>query len=270
MNKPQLIALYSSRPRSGKSSIARRLCAEHDFEPMKFAAPIKAMMRALLLHVGLDRAEIDERLEGDRRADVIPQLGVSARMLMQTLGTDWGRDMIASDIWLDIARRKIESNLADGASVVLDDMRFANEKSMIEQLGGTCVRVERKNHGAVESNEHASEDNLSHLSFDWSLELEEGVEALNDAADALAEEIRVRDGGANESEAEPISSLGLASCEVCRDHAKHFVADVRECAPTNGFRHYALHSRHAFCEAHLRPSLLYMLDESVEIAELIE
>ena len=66
---------------------------------------------------------------------------------MQTLGTEWGRDMISGDLWM----RAMETNLeylsekrGDGWCCVIDDIRFPNEMLMVERMGGMLCTVRRR------------------------------------------------------------------------------------------------------------------------------
>jgi hypothetical protein len=83
MTAARLIAL-TGYAGSGKSTLADILACEHGFTVVKFAGPLKAMLRAL----GLDEREI----EGDLKEQPCQLLaGHTPRRAMQTLGTEWGR-----------------------------------------------------------------------------------------------------------------------------------------------------------------------------------
>ena len=95
---------------------------------------------------------------------IIPELGVSARHMMQTLGTEWGRACIHPDFWVMIARAETRRILADGRSVVIDDVRFPNEAAMIRDLGGELWRIERP--GIAYNGDHESEGGLDDITPD--------------------------------------------------------------------------------------------------------
>ena len=94
---------------------------------------------------------------GDKET-IIPELGVSARHMMQTLGTEWGRACIHPDFWVMIARAKTQRTMNDGGSVVIDDVLFPNEATMIRDLGGELWRIERP--GIAYNGGHESEGGL--------------------------------------------------------------------------------------------------------------
>lgn len=159
--EPRLIGLCSFAMGSGKSVVANRLVDKHGFVQLKFAGPLKSMIRTLLEGMGLK--EIDRMLEGDLKEVEIEGLGVTPRWLMQSLGTEWGRDHIRPDLWVYLAQRAAEYQMSRGWSVVFDDLRFLNEMKLIENMGGTCVRINRPS--AKVATAHASEGELDHLNL---------------------------------------------------------------------------------------------------------
>lgn len=75
------------------------------------------------------------------------------RRLLQTIGTEAGRDIHGQDCWILAAERKITSD-----KIVFTDVRFENEYWYIHSGGGKVYRVERPGFGPV--NSHVS-DNFS-------------------------------------------------------------------------------------------------------------
>ena len=140
-----LIALASPAPGSGKSEVARILVEQHGFTRMKFAAPLKDMVRVLLAATGMDRDMIERCVDGDLKETHIREIGASSRRLQITLGTEWGREMIHPDLWVNIVRGGITSHRSKhrDARIVLDDMRFPNELQMVRELGGIPAAVLR-------------------------------------------------------------------------------------------------------------------------------
>jgi hypothetical protein len=77
------------------------------------------------------------------KEESIPVIGVSMRHLLQTLGTEWGRKLIDSNIWLRAAGRRICDLSDEGLNVVIEDVRFENEAALIRGLGGRILHIER-------------------------------------------------------------------------------------------------------------------------------
>jgi hypothetical protein len=126
----------------GKSFAARHLVNNHGFTVHKMAGPLKSMMRA----IGL----ADEHIEG-RLKEVPCDLlcGKTPRYAMQTIGAEWGRDLIGGELWVNLWR----ATLPPGR-VVCDDIRYPNEAAMVRFLGGLVVEVRREGigtHGAHQS-----------------------------------------------------------------------------------------------------------------------
>ena len=154
MTLPRLIGLYSPAPGCGKSTLAD-LLIEH--QRVSFAAPLKSAVSHMLNQLGLSALHY---IYVDKEA-IIPGLGVSARHMLQTLGTEWGRACIHPDFWVKIARAKTERIMNNGGSVVVDDVRFPNEVAMIRELGGELWRIERP--GVSYDGSHESEGGLESI-----------------------------------------------------------------------------------------------------------
>ncbi|MFT0892971.1 deoxynucleotide monophosphate kinase [Pseudochelatococcus sp. G4_1912] len=116
---------------SGKTTAANYLVEHYGFTRHRMAGPIKAMLHCL----GLNERHTDGDLK-EVPCDLLG--GKTPRHAMQTLGTEWGRDLISPDLWLSAW----QATLPDG-DVVVDDVRFANEADAIKELGGVMVRVDR-------------------------------------------------------------------------------------------------------------------------------
>ena len=153
---------------SGKSEVAHALREVAQFQRVAFADPLKSMLAA----VGFT----DAQLYGDQKAEPIPEFGKTPREFMQTLGTEWGRNLIDQDIWLKLWRKKVEA-LGPSAEIVADDVRFANEADAIRALGGQVWRIHRP--GLVAMG-HASE--TQPINVDLVIENTAGLHELRQAA----------------------------------------------------------------------------------------
>ena len=135
---------------AGKSTAA---AAFYGFERASFAAPIRAMLGA----IGLTADDMGER----GKNYPLPWLGgKTPRQLMQSLGTEWGREHVSPDIWLSLAERRIsQAREVRKPGIVFDDVRFDNEARLIHVMGGKVLRIERD--GLAPSMTHASERGVS-------------------------------------------------------------------------------------------------------------
>lgn len=135
---------------SGKSEVANTLIRDFGFTRHRFSAPLKNMTRHLLREIGHCEDDVERMIEGDLKEAPHPELGVSPRHLMVTLGTEWGRDAVHPDLWVRIWA----ASLPQRADVVAEDVRFPNEVAGIRERGGVIWKVERP--GLVSSG-HVSE-----------------------------------------------------------------------------------------------------------------
>jgi hypothetical protein len=148
--RPRIIGLAGPAG-CGKTFVASLV---PDAAVIQLADPIYAALSAIL---GIQDTVLRQRATKERPID---WLGKSPRQLLQTLGTDWGRTLVAEDIWLRIARRRIEELAASGVStVVIADVRFDNEARMVQEMGGEVWGVDRGPTAGVSP--HVSESGLS-------------------------------------------------------------------------------------------------------------
>lgn len=173
---------------SGKSTAAYRLRCEHDATVLPFARTLKRMAAVLLMDIGLSHEEVHWSLNDgkeDAAGPVAALLGVTPRCLMQLLGTEWGRELIDSEIWVRAWKGQAIRLLGEGRSVVCDDARFPNEAQAIKDLGGVMVRLLRPDGGSASYAEHASEGALANWSFDHTLINDRTIDALHLQVDEL-------------------------------------------------------------------------------------
>lgn len=127
----------------GKSTVARALVAAlPGAKIVHTATPMKAALGAILAAGGLTPPQVERRLDGDlKRVPCAILGGRTPTHAMQTLGTEWGRDLIHPDLWADLWRVQAEQALARGRAVINDSVRFGNEAAAIRALGGLVVRL---------------------------------------------------------------------------------------------------------------------------------
>lgn len=160
---------------SGKDTVAEYLQEDYNYEILSFTRPI---VRALSSMYNVDRLMFTDR---DTKDTPMHELfGQMPRRLMQTLGTDWGRDMIDPELWIKLLNDDVEyfMDLSLGAKdpigIVIPGVRFMNEIMYLDFLDNKddsirtmLVKVERPNNPyalAQEPGKHSSED-LARLSY---------------------------------------------------------------------------------------------------------
>lgn len=150
---------------TGKDTAAAYLCRRYGFVRHSFAGTLKGMLEQMMVDAGVDYAWLHQP---DSKNIVIPQLGVSARQMMQTLG-DWGRSM-HPDWWVRMAALQVglpgPGMLAIPFApvhdrIVFSDVRFPNEAAWIDALGGRLARLQREQ--APGGGKHCSESHVHAL-----------------------------------------------------------------------------------------------------------
>jgi hypothetical protein len=150
---PRIIALVGNAG-AGKSTVAEYLQEVHRYQLVKFAGPLKNMLRA----IGLD----DEEIEGSLKEQPCDLLcGKTPRHAMVTLGTEWGRDQIGVDFWAGLWEEEACAYLNSGQLVVVDDCRFPNELEKVLRRRGVVWRIVRPEHAGSSIPTHRSEGALS-------------------------------------------------------------------------------------------------------------
>lgn len=170
----------TGRARTGKDTLAGFLVENHGFAKITLAGPIRRFVGEL---TGLTEAELTD---GPLKEAPLAWLGgVSPRRMMQTLGTEWGRNTIADELWLLVAQRQIEQAKRDGkAGVVISDVRFDNEAQFVKALGGRIVRLQRYGAAAVAS--HVSEAGVAEELVSFTFENDGPRHALASFAEMLS------------------------------------------------------------------------------------
>jgi len=81
--------------------------------------------------------------------------GKSPRHVMQTLGTEWGRQCMHEAFWVTIAMRLAQAY----PRCVVTDVRFDNEAELVRNVGGRVFQIVRE--GMPRTDVHASEKGVN-------------------------------------------------------------------------------------------------------------
>lgn len=153
------IISFAGRCRSGKTELAK-VCMEHGYQKLYFALPLKQLC-ADLMGKSIDElntlknnnTNIEFNLHIDRCMKLATDSGIpfnfiweicegktihTVRELLQFVGTD-----IIRKYNTDWHVNKIREMINPDLNYVIDDVRFPNEKKMIEELGGDCWFITR-------------------------------------------------------------------------------------------------------------------------------
>lgn len=178
MARPALIGI-TGRARSGKDTTADFIIAHLGGYKYSLAEPLKNMLKHGL---GLD---MTDPYWAERKEDPIPALGKSPRQIMQTLGTEWGRQLVHPDIWIIMAHNML---LSRGAGMVIPDVRFQNEADWIRKHG-VLLHIVRPGIAGVAA--HASENGLLMTEDEVVINNNSSLEDLQNEVHACLESLKI-------------------------------------------------------------------------------
>jgi hypothetical protein len=100
------------------------------------------MLSVMLQEAGMSEADIEAAIDGDLKEEPIKALNWNTpRHCLQTLGTEWGRQLLGANVWANLTKQNINRLLRKGEKIIVDDVRFQNEVDVIGELGGDVYRV---------------------------------------------------------------------------------------------------------------------------------
>ena len=168
----KLVALTGAAG-SGKSTVAKHLSNQRiPFARTKFSGTLKKMLMQI-------PDVTTDMIEGELKEE--PQElfgGKTPREVMQTLGTEWGRDSVYSKIWLDSWERSIN----DLTYIVVEDLRYLNEAELVKNRGGQIWRIKRPDY---KCNGHISETEMEGIDPDLTIRNSGSVEELHAMIDSI-------------------------------------------------------------------------------------
>lgn len=166
----------------GKDALADFLALNEGYEKIRFAHFLYRMIYQLPF--------LEEHRWHDRnwKESVHPFYGVSPRRMLQTLGTEWGRDLVNTDMWVKLAQWTVESRFSK-RFFVFPDLRFANEANWLRTIGGLSVRIQRPDPTSIKgSNERLHISEHSSFNVDVHITNDRGLQDLKDQAANLHKE----------------------------------------------------------------------------------
>jgi len=149
MSRPVVIGL-AGPARAGKDTVRDIIISNIGGYRYSFADPLRAMLAA----IGVD---MSDPYWIKNKETPIPALGNrSPRYLLQTLGTEWGRNLVTPDIWLSLATNHLRLT---GPGMIIADVRFGNEAEWVRKLG-QLVHVRRSDLPVISEYAHESETGI--------------------------------------------------------------------------------------------------------------
>jgi len=115
------------------------------------------------------------------------------RPLLQTWGADFRRKYCGAEYWIDKMRPIVEQSSSHYDVLFITDCRFTNEARYIKEIGGTLVKVERRDSGYPESfDNHSSENDLNDYGdYDYILNNDKTKEELTQSVSQMLETLNI-------------------------------------------------------------------------------
>jgi hypothetical protein len=150
---------------SGKTTIAKAaLAGRNNIVHFGFSDPMIEMMRVL----GVPESIIENK---DRWNEPLAILSYrTLRHATQTIGTEWGRNQMHPNFWLNQGMQRACNLATDEKHSFIDNVRFPNEFNAIDNADGILIALRRKS--AIPSGEvHESEQYINQLQARCHVEL---------------------------------------------------------------------------------------------------
>lgn len=177
--------VFTGKKGHGKDTAAAALGA--GWVTVKFADPLKGMIRSLLQVQAVDQTMIERLVEGDLKETPSPYFnGKTSRYMQQTCGTEWGRNMVGDDFWTNIWARRSDRFSQSKTT----DMRFENECTKAHQVGAFTLRIFNPRVLDNAASEHPSETAVMGLKVHADIINDSTVEALHERVLAATFEYR--------------------------------------------------------------------------------
>lgn len=153
---------------TGKDEACKQLSKFVRVKQVSFAEPLKRGLVAMFGDVGVTNTHVFGPSHWralqiadwcfDRTSDPI-----TVRHALQTLGTEWARNCLYQNVWVDLAIVRSQQLLDSGEAdvVVITDVRFRNELSALAAVNAELWHIERPGAGlAGKTGQHPSEREL--------------------------------------------------------------------------------------------------------------
>ena len=187
MKNPTLITLAGAAG-SGKDTLGKMLANHFGYQIDRFAKPIYDLIESM---IGANYEELQDR---ELKHAIVTWLGKSPRELLQSLGTEWGRDMVCEEVWarcLEYRNKHIlQPTENDAGGLIVPDARFLNEAEFTRAYDGVLVWVLKPDLELISTSGHRSENGLTADDCDVTVLNNSSIEALHQRIPIIVEAIQ--------------------------------------------------------------------------------
>ncbi len=177
----------------GKDTVADILVRKYNFVKIALADPLKNGISAMF---GISKDILNNRELKEKPHPLL--CDNTPRYVMQMLGTEWGRMLIADDVWTRIAHQTIkdieEDVLGFGTKgVVITDIRFENEAKWFRTISNNLWHIHRDDNPFSIAANHASEKGIVKMKGDTGIYNNFDRHTLETTVDTLISFIDIRE-----------------------------------------------------------------------------
>lgn len=156
---PELMADFDALPFSEINMTPRGSLVKNHFHIHKFAWPVYRIV-GILLNRDPDKIILDPTFKNK-----VQQWGLTGRQLLQKVGTECFRDVISTEVWVDVMREHLRT---EAPGVIISDLRFPNEGQFLkEEHDAFIVHIHGRDSGLPTN--HVSESGLVNIPADISI-----------------------------------------------------------------------------------------------------
>ncbi len=166
---------------AGKDSVADYLVEKQGWTKEYFSSPLEQVLLTINPYI------ITNGIMYERFTDLYNRAGYTGskkhpevRRLLQVIGTEVGRNIFGENVWVNLLDRKVAPLLEEGQHVVVTGVRFENELAWVKAWGGVSAWVDR---GGVPVNGHPSDNTISAVDFDYTIQNRGSLYDLYSAVD---------------------------------------------------------------------------------------
>ena len=165
---------------AGKDTVANMLEGLPTSTPVRIDALANPLYAGLSVMLDIDEDALRNR---DTKETVLNGLGKSPRQLLQTLGTEWGRECVHADIWARLALQRHQRatfEMNERIVTIITDVRFDNEVDVLKRQKHGCLLVHIERPGNPSVSEHVSEIAVDYEVADLHLLNHGGLDLLHE------------------------------------------------------------------------------------------
>ena len=177
---PKTVIAFGGPMRSGKSLASSHLISKHGFVNHPIAIGVKDMLRTL--------GCTNEHLYGTLKEQPTDFLcGKTPRFALQTLATEWGRNLISKTLWVEYWARTVP----DVDVIVIDDLRTIEGAKWMRARGAILIEIRRSGlDTSGEASQHETETQFSQIVYDEVIENDGTIEEFTAKLDDLVGRFR--------------------------------------------------------------------------------